>query len=145
MMKFKILCCCILIGNFALAQEWQADFENALTLAQNREKQLLLVFAGSDWCAPCIKLDKEIWQSTEFKEYAKGHYVLYKADFPRKKANKLSDKMTEQNAILAEKYNRQGHFPLIVLLDKDSNVLGETGYRKLSPSDFISQLNSFEK
>jgi hypothetical protein len=42
------------------------------------------VFSGSDWCAPCIKLDKSIWQSTEFKEYAASNLILERADFPKK-------------------------------------------------------------
>jgi len=103
------------------------------------------VFAGSDWCAPCIKLERNIWQSSEFKTYAKNHYVLYKADFPRKKANQLSEELTKQNAELAERLNSKGHFPLIVILDSNDRVLGKTGYKKLNPDAYISLLNTFIK
>ena len=48
-----------------------------------------MVFSGSDWCAPCIKLDKAVWQSEEFKKEAETNWVIYKADFPKKKANQL--------------------------------------------------------
>ncbi len=70
-------------------QDWHKSFDEAQAEAKKNNKPIVLVFSGSDWCAPCIKLDKEIWQSDEFKKYALGHYVLYKADFPRKKTISL--------------------------------------------------------
>jgi hypothetical protein len=53
------------------------------------------VFSGSDWCAPCIKLDKSIWQSTEFKEYAASNLILERADFPKKNKTIRSDLQNE--------------------------------------------------
>ena len=125
------------------AQKWQNNFNTALQMAADDNKALILVFAGSDWCAPCIKLEKEIWESDDFKTYAKEHFVLYKADFPRKKSNKLSKELEEQNKQLAEKYNSRGYFPLVIVLNEDGKVVGETGYKKVSPKDYIEHLNSF--
>ncbi len=130
---------------FASAQDWQADFSMALTKAEQTQKPLIVVFAGTDWCAPCMKLDREIWQSETFQAYAKENYVLYRADFPRKKANQLSQELTLSNEKLAERFNPQGHFPLVVVLDSDQKLLGTTGYQKLPPEKYISLLNSFLK
>lgn len=127
------------------AQEWQPSYAEALTKARQHDKPLLLVFAGSDWCAPCIRLDKMIWQSDAFRKHAASNYMLYKADFPRKKANRLPEPLTEQNGQLAEKYNPNGHFPLVLLLDTDENILGETGYLKSTPEAYIELLKSFVK
>ena len=60
----------------AFAQEWQTDFNSAKELASAENKPIILVFQGSDWCAPCIKLDREIWSSDTFKEYASEHYIM---------------------------------------------------------------------
>ena len=125
------------------SQLWQADFTQAQEQARQEQKPILLVFAGSDWCAPCKKLDRDIWQSEIFKAYAAQHYVLYKADFPRKKKNKLSQEMTIANTALAERYNPKGHFPLVVLLDEKSAVYGKVGYQKGSAQDYLDLLNSF--
>ena len=127
------------------AQDWQENYTEALAMAKKQDKPLILVFAGSDWCGPCIKLDKAIWQSKEFKEFSEENYILYKADFPRKKANRLSETLTAKNTSLAEKYNPQGHFPLVVVLDENGNVLGNTGYVKSTPSSYIAHLNTFLK
>ncbi len=125
------------------AQEWSTDLSEAKNIALNENKTIILVFQGSDWCVPCIKLDREIWSSDEFKNYAQDHFVMLKADFPRKKKNKLDDAQQENNNKLAEQYNKNGFFPLVVVLDKDGNVLGTTGYKKISPTDYIKLLVSF--
>ncbi|WP_456379385.1 thioredoxin family protein [Lutibacter sp.] len=125
------------------AQEWQTDFETAKATATNENKKIILVFQGSDWCAPCIKLDREIWSTEEFKNYASTNFVLLKADFPRKKKNRLADSQQQKNNTLMEKYNLRGYFPYVAVLDKDGNLLGSTGYKKISPSEYIKLLTSF--
>lgn len=98
----------ILVSNYGLAQNWQTDFEEAKRIASEQNKNIIIVFSGSDWCAPCIKLDKNIQQSEAFKSEAAKEWVLVKANFPRKKANELSKEQTEHNRKLAEKYNIVG-------------------------------------
>jgi len=139
----------ILIGLFfstilsATAQEWLTDLEEAKKVASEKNQNIVLVFQGSDWCAPCIKLDKEIWSTDEFKNYAQENFVMLQADFPRKKKNKLEKAQQEKNNNLAEKYNKQGFFPHVVVLNEKGNVLGRTGYKKVSPTAYIKILNSF--
>jgi thioredoxin-related protein len=105
----------------------------------------LLVFSGSDWCAPCIKLDKSIWQSAEFKEYAASNLILERADFPKKKQNQLDPNLQKQNEVLAARYNKEGVFPLVVVLDSKGTVLGKASYKNVSPNEYITLLNSFIK
>ncbi|MCB0664570.1 MAG: thioredoxin family protein [Saprospiraceae bacterium] len=126
------------------SQEWQTDFEEATTLAARDHRNIVLVFQGSDWCAPCMKLEKEIWESSEFKSYAEAHFILLKADFPRKKKNQLSTSQQERNNRLAEKYNQEGYFPLVVILNPDGEVLGKTGYKEVTPGEYINLLENLE-
>lgn len=125
------------------AQNWQLDLKEAQKIAQEKDKAIVLVFSGSDWCAPCIKLEKEIWESMDFKTYAEKHFVMVRADFPRRKKNKLPEEQQEKNNLLAEKYNPHGYFPLVVVMDKNASVIGKTGYKKLSPIEYIEHINSF--
>ena len=37
-------------------QEWQTDFTKAKEKATAEDKPIILVFQGSDWCAPCKNL-----------------------------------------------------------------------------------------
>lgn len=127
------------------AQNWQTNFEEAKMIASKENKNIVLVFSGSDWCAPCMKLEKNIWMSDVFKAEAEKNWVTYKADFPKKKANQLTPELTEQNKKLAEKYNKGGSFPLVVLLDSNGKVLGMTGFKNVSAEEYIQLLHSFVK
>jgi thioredoxin-related protein len=127
------------------AQEWKTDFEAAKKTATIESKTIILVFQGSDWCAPCIKLDREIWSTDIFKTYAKEHFVMLQADFPRRKKNTLSKKQSEANGKLFEVYNKNGIFPFVVILNSEGKLLGETSYKKTTPEKYIKELNSFVK
>lgn len=133
----------LILSGIAFGQNWQTDFQQTLQTAQAENKPVILVFSGSDWCAPCMKLDNEIWSSNEFKNYSEEHFVLYNADFPRKKKNQPDSEQVNANKELAEKYNTKGFFPLVVVLDKTGKVMGETGYKELSPEEYIKHLETF--
>lgn len=146
-LKTKLLCLAVFIFTLsfpAVAQDWKTNFEEAKQLASKNDQHIVLVFQGSDWCAPCIKLDKEIWSTQEYQNLAKQHFVMLKADFPRKKANKLASNQELQNKKLAETYNKQGYFPYVVVLDKNGKVLGSLGYEKLTPTQYFNKLASFK-
>jgi thioredoxin-related protein len=134
-----------LVSISSFAQNWQTNFEQVKAQALNENKSIVLVFSGSDWCAPCIKLDKTVWQSEAFKNEAEKNWIIYKADFPKKKANQLAVEMTEQNKKLAEKYNKNSSFPLVVILDKNAKVLGMTGFKNVSAEEYIKIIQSFIK
>ncbi|MDV7187007.1 thioredoxin family protein [Lutibacter sp. TH_r2] len=143
MLKKIILSFTFIFTTFiSFSQNWITSINEAKEIASKDGKKIVLVFQGSDWCAPCIKLDVEIWSTEEFKSYAAKNFVMLKADFPRKKKNELSPEQQKQNNKLMEKYNTKGYFPFVVVLDKDANVLGKTGYKKTTPKNYISLLSS---
>lgn len=146
MNKLKFLIIITMLLSFsAFAQDWQTNIDTAKALAKKGNHNIVLVFQGSDWCAPCIKLDKEIWSTAKFKELAKNHFVMLQADFPKRKKNQLSDSQTAHNGKLAEKYNPNGYFPYVVVLSPEGKVLGSTGYEKSTPEDYFKKLTAFEK
>lgn len=144
-MKGFLLTIALIVMNLVgvRAQDWQTDFSRAKEMASKNKKPIILVFQGSDWCGPCIKLDRAVWSTADFKAYAAEHYIMVKADFPRRKSNALSPELTKANKELAEKYNKNGFFPLVVVMDGNGRVLGETSYKKLTPKEYIKELNSF--
>lgn len=144
MKKLSVTLFLIIIGMSSLnARGWHVDFTEAKAEAAKKNRNIVLVFEGSDWCAPCIRLNSKILNTEEFMAYAKDHFVLLKADFPRKRKNSLDQEQQEKNIKLAEIYDKQGYFPLVVVLDKNGKVLGETGYKKVTPGEYIKLLNSF--
>tara|TARA_B110001452_G_C15207117_1_gene418742 strand:- start:282 stop:722 length:441 start_codon:yes stop_codon:yes gene_type:complete len=130
----------VLIMNTARlsAQEWRTDWDTAKVEAEQANKKIILVFSGSDWCIPCIKLEKEIWEDSSFIQYAQQHYVLFRADFPKRKKNKLPETIQQLNDRLASEYNPKGYFPLVVVLDPQGKIKGQLGYEKLTPEAYIA-------
>lgn len=130
---------------FTTAPAWQLNFDQAKTEAAQSHKLILLNFSGSDWCGPCIKLKKNIFESAEFGQFANDNLILVRADFPRLSKNQLDAKQTAHNEALAEKYNRQGKFPFTVLLDANGKVLKEwDGYNQsLTVSSFVETIQPF--
>jgi len=117
---------------------------NAMQKATQNNKSIMIVFSGSDWCIPCMHLEKEILNKPGFESFAKKKLVMLNADFPLKKKNKKSISKTQQkyNEKLFEKYNPQGIFPLVVLLDHKGNVIDKTGYKKMTPTQYANYINS---
>ncbi|MDI9258339.1 thioredoxin family protein [Flavobacterium sedimenticola] len=142
----KLICISLLmISAFGFSQTWKTNMEEAKTTATAQNKNIVLVFSGSDWCAPCIKLDKNVWQSEAFKAYADEKLVLVRADFPKKKNNALPEDIRNNNLLLAEKYNKEGFFPLVVILDKNGKVLAKKGYENQTAAQYISELKAILK
>jgi thiol-disulfide isomerase/thioredoxin len=139
-MKKIIYIALFFLTQFSVAQDWVSSWSHATESATTLNKPILLVFSGSDWCAPCIKLDRDIWTTPVFQSYAKKNLILYKADFPRRKANQLPEPLASENNKLAEQYNTKGYFPLVVLLSPKKDILGQTAYLNISPEAYIEKL-----
>lgn len=123
-MKIKIAGFLMLLSFTVAAQEMQSvTFEQSLEKAKTENKKVLLYFSGSDWCAPCVKFKKHFIATESFTQFSNENLVVFNADFPRLKKNQLSEQLTQENEKLAEKYNNNGLFPLILLLDNKGEIL----------------------
>ena len=132
----------ILTCNVSFAQ-WNNNFETAKQKAGIEHKNILLNFSGSDWCGPCIRMHKEIFDDTIFKSFADTSLVLVNADFPRMKKNQLDKTVQAQNNKLADQYNSKGIFPYTLLLSAEGKVLKAwEGLPKETPQEFTSEINS---
>lgn len=136
---YSILLTTILFSTAA----WQTDFEKAKAEAKAENKFILLNFSGSDWCGPCIRLHKEIFDSEAFTKYADEHLVLVNADFPRLKKNMLSKEQQKQNDALADKYNSDGAFPFTILLDADGKIIKKwNGFPSETAEEFTNDVKA---
>jgi len=119
----------------------QNNAEEAFRISSDTNKPVLLVFAGSDWCANCIRFEKRILSATDFLSFAEKSIVVLKADFPQRTS--LPSSLQEQNASLAEKYNPDGVFPYLLLLTPGKSVLSSLSYTNQSPIEFIDEIKTY--
>jgi len=121
-MKHYLLICLFSITQISFSQQVNT-LESSLTKAKQEHKKVLLYFSGSDWCAPCIKFKKTFIQNEAFQSFASENLIVVNADFPRLKKNALSAEQTTENEKLADKYNANGIFPLVLVLDENGKVI----------------------
>jgi thioredoxin-related protein len=120
---------------------WLTNFNEATKTATEKHQLILLNFSGSDWCGPCIRLRKDFFESTTFIQFADTSLVLINADFPRNKKDRLSTDQTNQNNILADKYNPEGKFPFTLLLNANGKILKVwDGLPEEKIVDFVAQI-----
>ncbi|HLZ85844.1 MAG TPA: thioredoxin family protein [Puia sp.] len=133
----------ILLLSASWTTEWHHDLREAENVAKNEHRLVLLNFSGSDWCGPCIRMHKEVFESNDFRYLADSTLVLVNADFPRMSRNQLPAKQQQLNNAMADQYNPKGKFPLTVLLTADGKVLRAwDGFPDGGAAAFTEQLHS---
>ena len=120
--------------------EWKTNVEEAVQIAKEENKAVLINFTGSDWCKWCFKLNDEVFSQAEFEKYAAENLVLVKIDFPRSVPQTNETKMYNQT--LAQKYGIQG-FPTILIMDNAGKLLAKTGYQPGGAANYVSYIQSF--
>jgi protein disulfide-isomerase len=120
------------------AADWQTDYAKALETAKAQNKKVLLDFTGSDWCGPCIQLNRRAFSRPEFRAYADKNLVLVEVDYPQGK--RQSAELVKQNEKLSKQYGiDEKGFPTVVLLDPGGKVVREfTGYDGETAADLIA-------
>jgi len=88
-------------------------------------------------------MHKEIFNSDVFTKFAADNLVLVNADFPRLKKNQLSAEQQKKNDQMADAYNKNGIFPLTLLLTSDGKVLKKwEGYPNETPDQFTNEVKA---
>jgi len=125
------------------APVWVTDLPAAQAQAKKENKLVLMNFTGSDWCGWCKKLQKEVFSTKEFEQYAKDNVVLVEVDFPDKKLQ--TQQLKAANEALQGKFKAEG-YPTIVVLNKDGKeVWRQGGYLPGGPAAWIEKLNAAKK
>jgi protein disulfide-isomerase len=137
-MKKVFLALLLIAGSFAVeAQElvWHDNLEKAMKISKKSKKPLMLFFTGSDWCGWCIRLQKEVFKTKEFTDWAKDNVVLVELDFPRN-TSKLTPETQNQNSQLQQVFQVQG-YPTVWLV-KANKKDGKTNFEKLGSTGYVA-------
>ena len=121
--------------------QWGTDLSAALSQARSEHRLVLMDFTGSDWCPWCMKLDRDVFATSQFADYANNNLELVRVDFPHNTPQ--SEDLRQANAALANRFNVNG-YPTCILLDSSGKELGrQTGYAEGGPDAFIAKFESF--
>lgn len=122
---------------------WSDNYIQIRKTAAEKKLPILMLFSGSDWCPPCIRLDKTVLDTPAFAAYAaKGKFLLFKADFPRNK--KIAPETAAQNRQLMQTYGVRG-VPTVILTDASGKEFARTGFRPGGVKKYIAHLETLLK
>lgn len=139
-MRKKLAVTLVILSCFSFTS-WHNNLDEAKGLAHHQHKHILLNFSGSDWCGPCIRMHKEIFENSSFQQFADSTLIMVNADFPRNKKNQLAKQQQELNNAMADQYNPQGSFPYTLLLNADGKVLMQwDGFPAGDASSFTTEI-----
>ena len=122
--------------------DWTEDIDAAIELAEKEDKDVLVLFTGSDWCPPCIKLEKEVLSKEDFLKEIKPGFVLVKLDFPR--STPQGEGIAARNQEWSEKFGIDG-YPTILLMDPKEKPFGFTGYEDGGVENYLGLLEELRQ
>lgn len=98
----------VFVAQYTSAQEeesklkWETNFELAKSKSKKDKKPILMLFTGSDWCAPCKMLKNDFFDNSDFIEKSNS-FIMLMVDFPRNK-ELVSRDQEIANKLLSAKY-----------------------------------------
>lgn len=112
-MKKIIICVVMLLGFQAQSQLKVTQYKDALTLAKQSQKLILVDFTAS-WCGPCQVMKREFWNTQKTKD-SLSHFILAEID-------------VDFNKAVAQKYGVTS-IPNVFVIDAyENNLANSTGY-----------------
>ena len=122
----------------AHAGDYLTNFDAGKKKAAAEEKPLLVKFTGSDWCPPCMKLDKEVFSKSSFKTSVEKDFIVVVLDFPRKA--KLPADQAAANKKVAKEYGLKS-YPTVMLMDSKGKVFKTlSGYSGADSEAYLKEL-----
>ncbi len=112
---------------------WQTDLDSALNLAKDSGNDVFCLFTGTEWCPPCIELEKNVFGTDIFNETA-AQFVPTRIVVKRA----LADNSEDVVALLA-KY-RISMFPTVVLFDSSGYPYAVVTGAGDAPADYLKRV-----
>ena len=152
-MKNILLICTLFFSSLNLYSQdnngWLINFEEAAKLSIKSGKPILANFTGSDWCGWCIRLNREVFVTPEFKDWASENVILLELDYPRRQQQ--TDEIKKQNRELQQFFQVRG-YPTLHMFNvgiaegkTQITALGKMSYLPGGPTPWIANANNYLK
>ena len=114
---------------------WHTDLNKAIELSKKENKPMMLFFTGSDWCGWCVKLKKEVFSQSEFKQWAQDNVILVEVDFPKYTAQ--PEELKTQNRMLQQQFVVRG-YPTCFFVNADKLKDGKINFTQFGQQGYIA-------
>lgn len=135
-----ILILFMVISQVVFSQEIEmiTDWNQAKELAERENKKILIILTGSEWCAPCKKMDKNVMANAVFKKYAEEHLILFLIDLPGG-GLVMNSKVYQDYERFKNQY-QANTLPALILVDKKGDKIKALTGRMFNLENVLNQL-----
>lgn len=125
-------------AGFSQEIEMITDWDQAKELAERENKKILIILTGSEWCAPCKKMDKNVIANAAFKKYAEEHLILFLIDLPG--GGLVMNSKVYQDYVRFKKQYQTNALPALILVDKNGDKIKTLTGRMFNLENVLNQL-----
>ncbi len=112
---------------------WQRDYKEASKIAESKNKPMLIVVTGLDWCPWSKKVFEEIIREKEFTRELEEEFVLTWIDYPKQYVQ-LDEECKEIKAF--QKEFKPQKLPIFYLVDSRGYKIAQVGQLPLKAGEF---------
>ena len=125
---------------FQLSPNWESNFDIAKQRSIKENKIILIHFVHKNRDAKNVKLEKVLFESSDFIDYANKEVVLLKIDLGIEQTGD-SEKQFYHNSILLERYNNKMQAPYTIITDAEGKVLRIWNHEQpMVATDFVRSI-----
>lgn len=112
---------------------WLTNYDEAVSLAQQSSKPIVMLFTGTTWCPPCQQLERKVIHHPAFAQAVGNRFIFLKLEF--------IDPATANSPykFLVDRYNIQ-NFPTMIVVQPNGQFLFQVNCMIKQPEAVANQL-----
>ncbi len=115
---------------------WLTNYSEAISLAKQAGKPIVILFTGTQWCPPCQELERKVIHNPEFIQAVANKFIFLKAEFPRYVQG--GDLHSPYKPLL-DLYGIY-EYPTMIVIQPNGQLLFTVDTHTKQPAAFIDQL-----
>ncbi len=128
----------------AKPQGWGDDLQAACARAGEAKKDVLVLFAGTGWSAPCAAMQREVFTQPRFLSAVSTKFELVRFDTPEDLQSMAADAVAQHASRIA-RFDVKS-FPTLVLVDAQGTPYARSRrYRAEGPDAFLERLSTLQE
>lgn len=123
-----------------LSPTWESNFDIAKQRSIKENKIILIHFVHKNKDAKNVKLEKALFETSGFVDFANKEVVLLKVDLGIERTGD-SEKQFYHNSILLERFNNKMLAPYTIITDAEGNILKRWSHEQpIVAADFVRSI-----